>query len=104
MGQGFSVNAKALQAGGTDVEGLQGRCQAVAGDAVAALAGMAGSAGHAGLASVLTDAAGQGARTFFAMGAAYQHVSSSLAACAATYAHTEEAIAARARAVRGELP
>lgn len=103
MGQGFSVNARALQAGDSDVAGLQGRCQTVAGDAVTALAGMAGSAGHAGLASALTDAAGQGARTFFAMGAAYQHVSVGLAACAATYARTEETIEARARAVQGEL-
>ena len=96
MGQGFSVNAAKLQEGSQEVGNLQGRCEVIAGDAVDALAGMAGSAGHPALASALTGAAGQGAKAFWAMGAAYGHVSSSLSASAANYTKTDEGIAGQA--------
>jgi|SRR5580704_6486352 hypothetical protein len=102
MGQGFSVSAGKLQAGSQDVSGLLKQCMLVAEDAVDALAGMAGSAGHAGLASALAGAAGQGARTFWGLGAAYQHVGASLAATSETYAGTEKAISARFGAILGE--
>ena len=96
MGQGFSVNAAELQAGSGQVSGLQGRCEVIAGDAVDALAGMAGSAGHPALASALSGAAGQGAKAFLAMGAAYGHVSSSLSASATNYTRTDQGIAGQA--------
>lgn len=99
MGQGFSVNAAKLRAGSEDINGLQSRSELIAGDAANTLAGLAGSAGHAGLASALTGAAGQGARTFFAMGAAYGHVSASLTASAANYSGTDRAAAAKAGAI-----
>jgi hypothetical protein len=101
-GQGFSVSTGELEAGSQDVSDLLSRCLSIAEDVVAALAGMAGSAGHAGLASALTGAAGQGARTFWAMGTAYQHVSSSLVASAETYSAADRAIAVRAGAITGE--
>lgn len=103
MGQGFSVSAGRLDAGSQDVSGLLDHCMVIAEDAVGALAALAASAGHAGLASAMTGAAGQGARTLWAMGTAYRHVSASLAASAETYASTERAIAARAGAIFGEL-
>jgi len=96
VGQGFSVNAAKLRAGSEDVNGLQSRCDLIAGDAADTLAGLLGSAGHAGLASALNGAAGQGAKTFFAMGAAYGHVSASLTGSAANYSGTDRAIAAKA--------
>jgi hypothetical protein len=88
VGQGFSVNAGKLHAGSEQVSGLEGRCEVNAGDAADTLAGMADSAGHAGLASALSRATGQGVKTFFAVGVAYGHVSSSLAASAANYSST----------------
>lgn len=96
VGHGFSVNAAKLQAGSQEVSNLQGRCEVIAGDAVDTLARMAGSTGHPALASALTGAAGQGARVFYAAGAAYGHVSSSLAASAANYISADQAITARA--------
>jgi hypothetical protein len=99
VGQGFSVSASKLIAGSTDVTGLQGRCESIAGDAVNALAGMAGSAAHAGLASALTGAVGQGFRAFVEMGVAYRHVSDSLTASAETYADTERNLVARTGAM-----
>jgi hypothetical protein len=103
VGEGFSVNAAKLRAGSEDVDGLQGRCELIAGDAADTLAGLAGSAGHAGLAAALTGAAGQGSRTFFAMGAAYGHVSASLTASAANYSGTDRAIAAKAGGIFKDL-
>ena len=102
VGQGFSVNAATLGAGGLDVSELLDRCLLIAQDAVEALQGMPGATGHAGLASVLTSTAGQAARTFWAMGAAYQHVSTSLVAAAETYSSTERSIASRAATIFGE--
>ena len=96
MGQGFSVNAAKLQVGSQEVGNLRARCEVVAGDAVDALAGMAGSAGHVGLASALSEAAGQGAKAFLAMGAAYGHVRSGLSASATNYAETDQHIAGQA--------
>jgi hypothetical protein len=96
VGQGFSVDVPKLRAGSQEVSNLQGRCEVIAGDAVDSLAGMAGSAGHPALTSALTGAADQGFRTFLAMGAAYGHVSSSLAVSAANYASADQAIASRA--------
>jgi hypothetical protein len=92
VGQGFSVNAAKLQAGSGQVSGLQDRCEVIAGDAADTLTGMAGSAGHAGLASALADAAEQGAKSFWAMGAAYGHVSSSLSASATNYTKADQII------------
>jgi hypothetical protein len=103
VGQGFSVSAGKLRAGSQDVGALLDRCLLIAEDSVDALAGMADSAGHPGLASALSGAVGQGARTFWAMGTACRHVSASLAASADNYADTEQAVAARARALLGEL-
>ena len=96
MGQGFSVNAAKLQTGSGQVSGLQDRCEIISGDAADSLTAMAGSAGHAGLASALSGAAGQGVRAFWAMGAAYSHVSSSLSASAANYSKADQAIAGQA--------
>jgi hypothetical protein len=103
VGQGFSVSAARLQAGSQEVSNLQSRCDVIAGDAVDTLAGMAASAGHPALASALSGAAGQGVRAFFTMGAAYGHVSSSLAASAANYTSADQAIAARAGLIFGGL-
>jgi hypothetical protein len=96
VGQGFSVNAAELQAGSGQVSGLQSRCEVIAGDATDALTGLADSAGHAGLASALVGAAGQGAKSFLVMGAAYGHVSSGLSASATNYTKTDQAIAGQA--------
>jgi hypothetical protein len=96
LGQGYSVNAAKLRAGSEDVNGLQGRCELIGGDAADTLSGLAGSAGHPGLAAALSGAAGQGFKTFFAMRAAYGHVSASLAASAANYAGADRATAAKA--------
>jgi hypothetical protein len=96
VGQGFSVNAAKLREGSQEVGSLQGRCEVIAGDAVDALAGMAGSAGHPALASALSGAAGQGAKAFLAMRAAYGHVSSGLSASATNYAKTDQGIAGQA--------
>lgn len=99
VGQGFSVDAAKLQAGSQEVSNLQGRCEIIAEDAVVALAGMAGSAGHPALVSALTGAAGQGLATFWAVGAAYQHVSNGLSASAETYSNAEQAIAGKAETI-----
>lgn len=99
MGAGFSVRTGPLAAGSQDVAELQGRCLAIAEDAVAALAAMAGSAGHPGLASALSGAAKRGNGAFAGMWAAYRHASQSLAATAATYDRAEQANAAAAQAV-----
>jgi hypothetical protein len=103
VGQGFTVNAAKLQAGSQKVASLQSRCQVIAGDTADTLTSLAGSAGHAELATALAEAAGQGMRMFFAMGAAYEHVTSSLTASAANYSDTEQAIAAKADSIFGWL-
>jgi hypothetical protein len=103
VGEGFSVSAAELQAGSQDVGTLLDRCLIITEDAVHALAGMAGSVGHAGLAPALGGAAAQGARTFWAMGAAYQHIGDGLAASAETYAGTEHGIAGQFGAIFGKL-
>jgi len=99
MGHGFSVRPAKLQAGSLQVSGLQNRCELIAEDTGGTLGGMAGSAGHAGLASALSRAAGQGAKAFFVMLAAYGHASSSLAASAANYSSTERSIAVKAGSI-----
>ena len=99
MGTGFTVRTGPLTAGSRDVAELQGRCLAIAEDAVAALAAMAGSAGHPSLVSALGDAAKRGNGAFAGMWAAYRHTSQSLAATAATYDRAEQANAARAQSV-----
>jgi hypothetical protein len=102
VGQGFSVNADKLQAGSQEIDDLLGRSQIIAADAVDALAGMAGSAGHVDLVSALDHAEGQGARTFRALSAAYQHAGVGVAASAKTYADTERRIAAQAGTIFGK--
>jgi hypothetical protein len=99
VGQGFSVNAAKLRTGSEQVSDLQNRCEAIGGDAVDALAEMASLAGHPVLASALIGAAGQGVVTFWAVGAAYQHVTSGLDASAETYSNAERAIVAKAGAI-----
>jgi hypothetical protein len=99
VGEGFSVNPAKLRAGSQQVAGLQNRCELIAGDTGDTLTGMAGSAGHAGLASALSGAAGQGAKAFSVMLAAYGHVGGSLAASAANYSSTERSIAAKAGSI-----
>jgi hypothetical protein len=100
MGQGFTVVAGSLSAGSQDIAGLFSTCEENGSDAVAALVGTAGAAaGHAALQEALLGAAGQGMKTFLDMGAAYQHVSSSLGATASTYATTEGDITTRVGAI-----
>jgi hypothetical protein len=101
VGQGFSVSAGKLRAGSQDVSALLDRCLLVAQDAVESLAGMAGSAGHPALAAALDGAAGQGARTFWAMGTAYQHISAGLTTSAETYSRADQAIAGQAAGIFG---
>jgi hypothetical protein len=103
VGQGFSVNAAKLRSGSEQVSDLQARCEVIAEDAVDALAGMAGSAGHPALASALTGAAGQGLVTFWAVGTAYQHVSSGLNASAETYSSAERAITRKTETIFRDL-
>lgn len=102
MGQGFSVSPSKLQAGSQEVSRLQERSLIIAEDAIGALGGMTGSAGHAGLVSALGGAEGQGVRTFWALGVAYQHVSAGLAASAETYAGTERGIGAQFGTIFGK--
>lgn len=102
VGQGFSVNADKLQAGSQEISDLLERSLIIAADAVDALAGMAGSAGHADLVSALGHAEGQGARTFRALSAVYQHAGAGVAASAKTYADTERGIAAQAGTIFGK--
>jgi hypothetical protein len=92
VGQGFTVSAGALSAGGQQVVGLVSSVESTASDVVQAITGMAGSAsGHAGLASALTSAAESSTKAFLDLGAAYQHVGKSLAATASIYDRAEQA-------------
>jgi hypothetical protein len=99
VGQGFSVDASKLAAGSQDLAVLQGRCEDVARDAITALEGMAGSAGHAGLSSALAGAAGNGAKKFEQISAAFGHVGYGLSASAASYTATERGLTARAKGI-----
>lgn len=102
MGQGFTVNAGALSAGGQEVAGLVSTVESTASDIVQAISDMAGSAsGHAGLASALTSAAESSTKTFLGLGAAYQHVGEGLAATASTYDRAERAIVTHISRTRG---
>lgn len=95
MGQGFTVNAGALSAGGQQVAGLVSRVESVASDVVQAITGMAGSAsGHAGLASALMSAADSNTKAFAGLGAVYRYVGEGLAATASGYARAEQACVA----------
>jgi hypothetical protein len=96
VGQGFSVNAAKLQAGSGQISGLQDRCEVIAGDVGDALTSMTDLAGYASLASALAGAAGQGAKSFWAMGAAYGHVSSSLSVSATNYSKADQGVAGQA--------
>lgn len=90
MGQGFTVKASELAAGGKDVAGLLDTCGTVASDAVTALSGMGQAAsGHAGLEAALLTAAERGTKTFLDISAAYQHTGMALDATAGTYAKSE---------------
>jgi hypothetical protein len=90
LGDGYTVRAAELAAGGKDVTGLLDTCEKIASDAVTAMTGMGEAAsGHAGLASALLAAAEQGTKTFLGIGAAYQYTGTSLDASAGTYAQAE---------------
>jgi hypothetical protein len=90
VGQGFTVKASGLAAGGKDMADLLTTCEKVATDAVTAISGMGEAAsGHAGLTAALLAAAERGTKTFLDISAAYQHVGTSLDATAGTYSKTE---------------
>jgi hypothetical protein len=95
----LTVKPDSLAAGSQDVTDLQGRCLAIAEDAVASMAAMADSAGHPDLASALTGAAHQGSGMFAGMWSAYGHASTSLWNSAATYAGADDAVARAARGI-----
>jgi hypothetical protein len=102
VGQGFTVNAGALSAGGQQVAGLVTSAESIASDVAQAITGMAGSAsGHAGLASALMSAAESSTKTFLDLGAAYRHVGESLAATASAYDRTERALVAAISRIGG---
>ncbi|HLX51923.1 MAG TPA: type VII secretion target [Streptosporangiaceae bacterium] len=102
MSQGFTVKAGALSAGGQQVAGLVSTLESIASDVVQAISGMAGSAsGHAGLASALTSAAGNGAKTYHDLGAAYRYVGESLAATASAYDRAEQTLVASISGIGG---
>jgi hypothetical protein len=102
VGQGFTVNAGALSAGGQEVAGLVSAVESTASDVVQAISGMAGSAsGHAGLASALTSAAESSAKTFLGLGAAYQYVGESLQATTSIYDLAERACVAHISRIGG---
>lgn len=102
MGQGFTVNAGALSAGGRQVAGLVSAVESAASDVVQAITGMAGPAsGHAGLASALTSAAEGSTKTFLDLGAVYQHVGESLVATASIYDQAEQACVASVSRIGG---
>lgn len=102
MGQGFTVEAGALSAGGQQVTGLVSAVKSTAPGVVQAITGMATSAsGHAGLASALMCAAESNAKAFLVLGAMYQHVSDSLAATASAYDRAEQACVASIFSIGG---
>jgi hypothetical protein len=102
VGQGFTVNAGALSAGGQQVAGLVSSLESTASDAVQAITGMAGSAsGHAGLVSALMSAAESSTKTFLDLGAAYRHVGESLAATGSAYDRAEQAVVASISRIGG---
>ena len=92
MGQGFTVNAGALSAGGGQVAGLASAVESIASDVAQAITGMAGSAsGHAGLASALMSATESSTKAFHDLGTVYRYVGESLAAAASAYDRAEQA-------------
>ena len=102
MGQGFTVKAGALSAGGHQVAGLVSCVESVGSEVVGAITGMAGSAsGHAGLASALMSAADSSTKIFLGLGVVYRYVGESLAAAASAYDGTERALAASISRVGG---
>ena len=104
MGQGFTVKAGALSAGGQQVAGLVSSVESTASDVVQAITGMAGSAsGHAGLASALTSAAECNTKIFLDLGAAYRRVGESLAVTASAYDRAERAVVASISRIGGSL-
>lgn len=101
MGQGFSVRASELEAGGRGIASLLDTCERIASAAVTAMSGMGEAAcGHAGLASALLEAAEGGTKTFLDIGAAYQHTGASLDAAGGTYARAEQENIAKISAIR----
>jgi hypothetical protein len=102
VGQGFTVNAGALSAGGQQVAGLVSSVESIASDVVQAITEMAGPAsGHAGLASALMSAAEGSAKTFLDLGAVYRHVGESLAVTASVYDRAEQAVVASISRIGG---
>jgi hypothetical protein len=103
VGQGFTVKTDALSAGGQQVAGLVSAVESSGSDVVQAITGMAGSAsGHAGLALALNSAAESSTRTFFVLGAVYQHVGDSLASTAGTYDRADQACVASISGIGGD--
>ena len=102
MGQGFTVDAGALSAGGQQVAGLVPAVESIASDVAQAITGMAGSAsGHAGLASALMSATESSTKTFHDLGAVYRYVGESLAATASAYDQAEQACVASISRIGG---
>jgi hypothetical protein len=97
---GFTVKTTELRAAGADIDGLQSRCETIAGDSIGALVGMASNAGHPGVASALANAADQADKAFFAAGQTYLHISQAYTASADNYDGAENTIAARARTIQ----
>ena len=95
VGQGFSVNAAKLQEAADRSATYRAAVRSSPGTRRTRSTGMAGSAGHAAWPRRSYGAAGQGAKTFWAVGAAYGHVSSSLSASATNYTKAERAIAGK---------
>ncbi len=102
MGQGFTVKADALSAGGHQVAGLVSAVESTASDVVQAITGMAGSAsGHMGLASALMSAAECHTKTFRGLGTLYQHLGGSLAAAADNYDGADQTCLAHVSTIGG---
>lgn len=102
MGDGFTVRAGELAAGGKSVSGLQDQIAKTGSGTVSALSGMGeAAAGHTGLQAALLGAAETGTKAFLDMGAAYEHTSSSLAASAESYSQAEAENTDKARQAGG---
>lgn len=102
VGQGFTVNASALSAGGQQVSDLESTIKDIGSDVSSAIKGMAGAAsGHAGLASALSSAAGESADAFAGLAAVYRYVSENLESTAGSYGQAEQANVAHVSAIGG---
>lgn len=102
MGDGFTVRAGELAAGGKSMSGLQDQSAKTASGVVSALSGMGQAAsGHAGLMAALVGAAETGTKTFLDIEAAYEHTSTGLAASAESYSRAEAQNTDKARSAGG---